>query len=260
MNINDMNIGDTICFGAVVPYCSATPIDLTWTKVSEDNLFMMNEGRQIRMQMDAKESSSASRTRRTRGCSFFPHTALFQWLNSSGNKWFTPTCDTDAAPDYENINGFLTLFSEFERQAMVEQNIAIVTPDGYKKDFGAKTSAGCLVSLPSYSQLFNIRDDVNESVYLHEGNRLSALSDYESRPKYAWTRSGRGGYVITSGNEYYDNCENAAPCDVYYVFPVIALRPDAEVEGFDRAYTMKAPDGASLSPVEDSELEKIWLE
>lgn len=253
MTIGDMPIGAELCLGSlVVPFLNVR-IDLQWKKAAAENLFLLTNGSSIKLQMDAKESpESPSRHRRLRGSSFFPQTGLFQWLNGSGAGWFRPCYETDVPPDYADYNGFLTEFSDYERSLLVEQEIQILTPDGFKKEFGNQTTCKCLVSLPSFSQLYQIEEDTQDDEFRCEGQPLCV-----PMPRYAWTRTGSMGYMYASeGLGDYPN-RQAYPHDSGYVFPLISLNPSAEVEGFRDLYVPKCPDGKSDNLVEESELEKI---
>lgn len=259
MTIKDMAVGASICLGSVVPPYNAARIDLTWMKVNRDNLFMLNEGNLIHAAMDAKEPDSPSRQRRTRGCSFFPNTALFQWLNSAGEGWYKPFGDTDFPPDYVTVSGFLSLFSDLEKSMLVQHRNPIVTPEGFKKDYGLKTGMDCLVSLPSYSQLYPMRADTSDVTYAFEGAKFEVRSSDNDRPKYAWTRTGQSGYIVCT-REGSDLPDHFSPCDRLYVYPVIKLKEDAEIEGYNNLFMLRPPEGTSLSIVKESDLEGIWVE
>lgn len=254
MTIGDLPIGTLLYLGSVVAPYSRAQIDLMWMKVSEDNLFLLNNGGNIAIEMDAKESAnSPSRQRRQRGSSFFPQTALFQWLNGSGHDWFQKCYETDMAPSYVGSCGFLTEFTDLERSVLVEQEIQIRTPEGFKKEFGVQTSCKCLVSLPSFSQVHRIRQGTLDADFLIEGSYLESVGYWASN---MWTRSAQDGYmIITCGGNDYDR--TIAPCETRYVYPIISLNPSAEVDMFNGMCVLKSADDASASPFEDSELGKI---
>ena len=259
MTINDMPIGAELCLGSLrVPFTEQM-LDLSWKKVNIENQFLFDVGSCIRMQMDNREPDSPSRHRRNRGCSFFPQTALFQWLNATGPEWYQPSCETDCPPDYQHYNGFLTEFSDLEKSMLVKQTFTILTPEGFRKEFGPQVECESFVSLPAYSNLYEIREDGYDSNFRCEGGLFAACVDAASRPFWIWTRSATNGYMIHTRDSDYSK-DIIAPTDACYVCPLIKLNQDAEVEQFGDLYVPKTPEGSSSGTVNESELEKIWLE
>ena len=229
MLISEAPIGTKIVFG------TRGDDDLVWRKVTDD-LDFVSERSVTRIAFDNHEPDSESRDRRRFGNNFFPHSNIFQFLNSThGRDWFVKQHEHDTPPCDNPIAGFLSVFSDQELDLIVEREITVAVPLGSRKQFGRTYQMRCKVCLPSASELGYVAEDV----FTKEGAVIPALIDFvtETFLGRVMTRTGvnDAGHIATLHSD--GNWEIRPANTSARSYPMIRLRgdivisDDADAEG-----------------------------
>lgn len=217
MTVNEVPVGGLIAFG------NHGEDLMTWVKLDASNL-MITQKRLDAMCYDEQEYHSDSRARRNHGNNFFPESNICQWLNSDKPSWYSKTHANDEAPYYHLREGFLNGLTEYERSALMEQEITIAVPLGSRKQYGRIYTAKYRVVLPSASQL-GLPVDSGQEI---EGDPIENFFSYV-RPAEMMTRT----WTADAGhNICYEWGEaSSMPCNKpQRVYPMIKLSGDTEIE------------------------------
>ena len=194
MKIGELPIGCKLRFGMYEDE------DIAWVKVSDKSDFFALH-RIGNKAFDATEWCNDNRSRRSCGNNYYPHSNIFQWLNSTDNSWFSPMHGSDEAPTYCLTPGFLSQFSSTELDAIDEQEITVSVPCGSKKEFGKTVQLSCKVTIPSASQFEQDETVLGDNSLLAEGEQMPGLVDAISEMSpynRIMTRSGvgTGGHIL----------------------------------------------------------------
>lgn len=239
MTIADMPVGSTLVMGVYRQNGSGT-VDMEWVKVSSNNEFMNKMG--MAMEMDGCEPHAKNRYRRACGSNFYPHMNIHQFLNASGKDWFAPADEGDAPPrTYVEWSGFLDNFTPLEKASLMQQEVTVAVPDGYRREFGDVTKVECLVTVPSASQVVPNWRDLG---FADEGDTFEYIRNPQDVVWYQLlTRT-----ALHSGVALKDRSDvkRYSPSAVgYCVHPLIRIRPDAllaDAPDDARVYYLCEPD------------------
>ena len=155
------------------------------------------------------------RSRIAYGYNRYSQSGIRQWLNGSGNNWYTPLNLFCNPPSYSDETGFMDGFSNDFKDSLVKVKVKTTLDyngsqgyNGYKYDLTEDK-----IFLPSYTEMFNLNNYNNQP----QGNYWSYFDLYSKRiKKYNnsntawWLRSVNPiylhtvKYVSSGGNNVYD--------------------------------------------------------
>lgn len=253
MIVNDLRLGDSIILGRENASAYAQmEVDLEWMKVSLDNDFILvNHARYT--YFDTPEPDSPSRDRRRHGNSFYPHSNIRQWLNSSKEDWYTSAHAFDRPPAIMTgalKSGFLSGFTQAELDILCPRTICGNVPRGSIKEFGKQYSVSDLVSLPSLCELAPIQQHSMLPQELLDGS--TPFTMFERTPRSAFDNPLQRSNIATRSSflahSYIVHTAYGAHYNVYAdqsspVFPVIRIKAESPVEGTRSPFI----SGATLS-------------
>lgn len=246
MLLKDLPIGSRLVLGL-----DPNEDEMTWMKMSEDNLFLADRKAGF-MPYDYYEPDSPSRARRSNGNNFWPHSNVCQWLNASGEDWYVPQHPHDRIRGAYCDAGFLDRFEPNELSIMQDMEITTLVPLGSRKEFGKTVYGTYKVVLPSFSQIYGGNCDETydgKDKFSIEGERLPGIDMFPHIHEMGLvTRTGASdaGHVVICNTTWYD-CRPAS--NGYHMFPLIKLSGEAQVgdkpdgEGLYRIpFTEEIPD------------------
>ena len=268
---------------------SETPWDISWIIVAKshngypvNSITLLAEKCIDYRAFDGKEPTNGATERRTEGNNKYAVSNIDQWLNSSSAVWYTSRHSADTPPSganitsgfsalaYDNRVGFLNLFSNHERQALLNTTIrvALTSVDG-----GNYEDVLRKVFLPSGTEI------MNEVGLLKEGNQFewftinktytaplfpqtyeNTLNDRKpsSSPDgfTSWcTRSVYGSSLTrVSTITYFGEMNNVEACN-----PLVAIRPALNLSSTTKVSDTTDSDGCytfiwNAAPVAPTEL------
>lgn len=251
-NLSNLPIGAKIKFGKH-SVNGETALPIIWMVVAKNHsstpsyptnsVTLITERIIDQRAFDGREPTNPNSDRKYYGNNTYSLSNIDQWLNSDKSNWYTATHTYDTPPNndytgmgtpYSTRPGFLTNFSDAEKNLLLTTNIRAAAYDTAYNDISRK------VFLPSVRELgltatndgssweyFNSND--RRKVYVTEqcyNNTLTTTKPADTNtPWYWWTRSSTSSYAqhvhiisITGSSS------NAAAMDGYYgVRPAINL-------------------------------------
>lgn len=225
MFLKDLPLGSRLVFGL-----DPNDEDMTWMKVSDDNLFLA-ERKVGYMPYDYYEPESTSRARRSNGNNFWPHSNVCQWLNASGEDWYVPTHAYDRIRRMYFGAGFMDRFSTDEEGIMMEMETTTLVPLGSRKEYGKTCTNSYKVVLPSFSQVFSSCNETfdGKDDFSVEGAFLPGINQFQQAHEIGLvTRTGvnDAGHIIVSNSIF---CDSRSASDGYHMFPLIKLSGEAQI-------------------------------
>jgi hypothetical protein len=163
---------------------------------------------------------------RTHGHRMFFLSSLYKYLNCNDTSW-SQIADGDERPyvDFDMPRGFLSRFSDEERNYLMPFSMTVATPSGYTKQYGESQTKEVLVGIPSSSQLGSYRNAGELGVTFEHAE--SWVTDVGTMHMYY-------GY----GNSYKLAGERRRK-----IMPVIKINPDAPVDRDERGrFIIRAPE------------------
>ena len=235
MKVKDIQIGERIVFG------THEGEDIVWRKVSDENDFFAETECGYRP-FDVSEPDSTSRARRRHGNNFFPHSNIFNWLNSCNMDWYAQTHEFDRRPFYATSPGFLWWFTPEEINAMLPMDYEVSVPLGSRKEFGKRHPMRSLVTLPSATQIGAVRYPEEA-----EGSQLVDLTEY-LRSNYRFSVMTRTG-VLDASQLY---CFRRGLMDTCQADDSVAVHPMIRLTGELTVSDQADMDGLRYTFVQDS--------
>lgn len=204
--LSDLEVGARIKFGKYSVE-GEEPHDIIWVKVHSDNTFMTERIEDFRA-FDAKEPNNPDRYRRDYGNNDYTVSNIAQFLNSSCKVWFDSQHEYDEAPStettndntpYNNHQGFLSLFTDEEYEAIKYTEVITAVPNK------GKTSIEQKVFLPSITNIYgysNGNDEIMEGEYWDYFNTLGK-SKRAMPTDYAVWNTTCSGFTINHNESWY---------------------------------------------------------
>lgn len=221
MKVSEIPVGGCIVFGQFHKAGDRFPSELMWKKASASNEFYASGGIGC-LQFDAIEPDNESRDRRERGSNFWPQSNLCQFLNAEEKDWFKPQHETDMVDvSMSSRAGFLHLFEDWEKRAIVPHEITTTVPVGFKRKFGEHVKTTAKVSILSRSQVFGGED-------LAEGEQLQLFASGVSVPCGVVTRTAVNTCVCAIDRR--GRLTSQSPASQIAVMPLIRIDGDYPVE------------------------------
>lgn len=189
--VSSLPCGAKIRFGS---YCVGNEgaHSIRWIKVNSADTTLLAEHIEDFRAFDAREPDSSQECRREYGNNRYSVSNIDQFLNSTGDEWYSPQHGADAPPTgeltydgtpYLNHPGFLAYFSEAELEAIMPTDIVVALPrcDSDDRDYEIITRK---VFLPSRTNIFgsSVRN-TNEGGrwdYFRNGRNVSATATEEA--------------------------------------------------------------------------------
>jgi len=205
--------------------------DQTWMKVSDDGFFLA-ERKVGFMSYDYYEPDNTSRSRRSNGNNFWPHSNVCQWLNAHGENWWVPAHRYDKIRSAYYGAGFLDRFTPEELAIMMDIETTTLVPLGSRKEYGKTCTNTYKVVLPSFSQVYSGRCDETfegKDQFSIEGALLPGIEMFQRAHEIGIvTRTGvvDAGHIVISNTTWYDS---RPASDGFHMFPMIKLSGEAQI-------------------------------
>lgn len=243
MKLRDLPLGSRILFGTNLgdEYSARQNYQMSWTKVSMDGLFLC--GTPLDAAIDIPRSNGATIKERTAGRCYFPDTMLYQFLNSK-EEWATDETIRKILPwQYSRAkNGFLSWFSESERNVMKQWNMQIIPPKRLQKRLGEVVTVPTMVGLPAIAEYSVYNDDAPAYLESEKHEVQIQRRSPQSNHQTIHTRSSIGESVYSIGSTSRSPTPKP-PNTQGLAYPVICMDLDVDIE------RGQVPYGAARGPV-----------
>lgn len=199
--LSTLSLEDTFLFGRFGEQ------ELVWRimSIKNDRMFVaLHYDQLFGAQFDAAEPNNTNSNRKSSGNNRYSVCNARQFLNATGSagEWFEAQTDTDVLGNaYTNKAGFLSGFTEAERNLIIPETLVCSIPD---EDGGGTETITDLVWLPSYNQMYGSGTEGDIFDVFSGGNNTNAKR-IENWAVAHWTRSFNPGtahqvrYVYNSG-------------------------------------------------------------
>ena len=283
IQLKNLNVGDKVRLGKY-QVKNETKKDLIWQVAAKahpgypsNSVTLLTERIIDLRAVDAKEPNNSDSNRQSYGNNRYKDSNLRQWLNKSGQPWFSKTHTADEPPinanlssngqtEYRDKDGFLSSFTQQELNAILDTTLTVakntVTDGGgtetvVDKVFLLSNTEVGLANEPGGaegSKLALFTNDASRVAYPTQ--ELVANTNASSKPAntsaawYWWLRSPYSGYsgnvrsVYTAGSLNYGNAYNGNNG----VRPALNFMGDIGVElGSDGIYNLVFNTAPSIS-------------
>lgn len=201
-------------------------VPMKWKK-TQDNGFSILKEDPMAMSFDYKRSATGpNQYMRVHGHRLFTESSLCKFLNSKDDTWSSVEAGDQRPYNYDK-SGFLSNFTQEEREFIVPHVVTVTVPHGMTKKYGQEVSKQVLVSIPSSAQIGTSNTN-GGSFGLSSSDRINGwVTDADTM-----SMSKRYYGLFKIGSDHVDN-----------VFPVIKLSGEAPVDIYsDGIFIIRIPE------------------